>query len=222
MVHEIVKSKYRIFIETLIFTLLILLIGFLMGFLVEYGRNASVIREYKNFEVSALDLKLQNYYYQIMEQSSCDKAIEQNLIFADDIYEEGLLLDEYEKANKLSDDILLEKKKYVLLKTELWLNSILLKNKCGESFHTVVYIYSQTDDLIKEAEQDSISNTLRKIKEVKGNNIILIPIAGNLDLDIVDLQRNIYGIDYLPSVIIDEKYVLEGFNTEQDILKYLD
>lgn len=221
MVHEIVKSKYRIFIETLIFTLLILLVGFLMGFLVEYGRNAAVIRDYNNFEIDALDLRLQNYYYQIMDQASCDNAIEQNLIFAGNIYEKGMILQKYEDANKLSDDILLEKKKYVLLKTELWLNSVLLREKCGRNFHTVTYIYSQTDDLVKEAEQDSISDVLMEIKKEKGDNIILLPIAGDMGLDIVDMQLRVYDVDYLPSIIIDEKTVLEGFHNKDEILKYL-
>ena len=42
MVHQVVTSKYRIFIETLVFTLLILLIGFMLGFLVEYGRTNKI------------------------------------------------------------------------------------------------------------------------------------------------------------------------------------
>lgn len=222
MVHEIIKTKYRIFLETLVFTLLIVSIGFFMGYLVEYGRIANVAKDYKNFEVSALDLRLQNYYYQIMDQAFCDKSIEQNFIFADDIYNEGLIIQKYENANKLSEDILLEKKRYVLLKTELWLNSILLKEKCNNPFHTVVYAYSQTDDLIKGAEQRSISETLREIKEDRGNEIILIPIAGDLGLDIVDLQLNVYNVTYLPSVIIDEETILKGYHPLSEIEKYLD
>jgi hypothetical protein len=221
MVHEIVKSKYRIFIETLFFTLLILLIGFLLGVLIEYSRTNEIISDYKDFEVRGMDLRLQNYYYQVMDESLCREAINQNLIFADDIYNEGLLIQKYEDANDLSEGLLLEKKRYVLLKTELWFNSILLKNKCNEPFHTVVYIYSQTNDLVKEAEQDSISKTLQKIKEEKGNQIILIPIAGDIGLDIVDTQLRTYNITYLPSVLIDEKYLLNGFQKEEDILKYL-
>jgi hypothetical protein len=221
MVHEIVKSKYRIFIETLFFTLLILLIGFLMGVLVEYSRTNRIISDYKNFEVGALDLRLQNYYYQIMDESLCKEAINQNIIFADEIYNEGLLIQKYEDSNDFSENLILEKKKYVLLKTELWFNSILLKQKCNKPFHTVVYIYSQTNDLIKEAEQDSISKTLQLIKEQKGNSIVLIPIAGDLDLGIVDTQLRTYNITYLPSIIINEKTILEGFHSKEDILKHL-
>jgi hypothetical protein len=148
MVHQIIKSKHRVFVESLILTLLILLIGFSIGFYVESSRANSIIQDYKDFEISVLDLKLQNYYYQIMDQSSCNSAIEQNLIFAEDIYSVGLNLQKYEDAGEILESSLFnEKRRYVLLKTELWLNSILLKKKCDDSFHTVVYLYTQYPSL---------------------------------------------------------------------------
>lgn len=223
MVHQIVKSRHKLFVETLFLTLLILAVGFLIGLYVEKYRTDKVISYYKEFEVNALDLKLQNYYYQIMDQSSCSKAIEQNFIFADKIYNQGLVLEKYEEANELSEDILLEKKRYVLLKTELWLNSILLKKKCNNELQTIVYIYSQNEggNSAKKAEQDAISVILREIKEEKGNKVILIPIAGDLGLDVVDMQLQVYNITYLPSIIINEKKVLEGFQNIVQIEQYL-
>ena len=58
-------------------------------------------------------------------------------------------------------------------------------------------------------------------KGERENNIILIPIAGDLNLNIVNLQERIYNVTYYPSVIIDEKYVLEGFKSKSDTEKYL-
>tara|TARA_Y100000310_G_C20532552_1_gene739230 strand:- start:391 stop:1065 length:675 start_codon:yes stop_codon:yes gene_type:complete len=224
MVHKIIQSKYRIFIETLLLTLLILVIGFLIGIQVEQYRTNKIISNYKIFEVDALDLKLQNFYYQIMGKSSCNIAVEQNFIFADKIYNQGLILEKYEEANELSKDILLEKKRYVLLKTELWLNSILLREKCEGAFDTVVYIYSQNEggEMGKKAEQDAVSNVLRSIKEERGNEIILIPIAGDLGLDSVELQMQVHKIDYLPSVIINELHILEGFKNKEEVELYLE
>jgi len=222
MVHQIIKSKYQVFIEALILTFLILLIGFFIGYFVENLRTSEVSENYKIFELSALDLKLQNYYYQIMDNSTCDSAVKQNFIFADEIYKKGLLLQQYEDSNELTQDIVLEKKKYVLLKTELWLNTILLKEKCKEDFHTLVYIYSQEADEYKEAEQGALANILRKIKEERGNELILLPLAGDLDLGIVNMQLDIYNITNYPSIIIDEKIILEGFQSQEDIEKYLD
>lgn len=220
MVYQIIKSKHRIFAETLILTALILLVGFFIGFLVESSRTNRIESDYRNFEISSLDISLQNYYYQIMNKSSCDSAVEENFILADKIYNQGILIEKYEESSELSQSMSLEKKKYVLLKTQLWLNSILLKEKCGNPFHTIVYVYSQEENDAKKAEQIAISNVLKALKEKKKNDIILLPIAGNLGLDIVGMQLKTYNVTYLPSIIIDEKYVLEGFHNLEELESY--
>jgi hypothetical protein len=222
MVYKIVKGKIGLFIEALVITMLILVVGFFLGFFLENYRLNKVIDSYKNFEVDALDLKLQNYYYQIMDSASCEEAIRQNLIFADKIYNRGLIIQVYEDAGKLKlPSLLTEKKKQVLLKTELWLNSLLLKDKCKNSFHTVVYFYSQNPGAIREAEQSAISKTLENVKKDLGNKIVLIPIAGDLGLDSIDLQMRIYNVTSLPSILIDEKIILGGFESEETIKGFL-
>ena len=220
MVYEIIRSKHNVFFESLVIALLILLLGFLLGAYIESLRANRTIADYKQFEVGALDLKLQNYYFQIMDQTTCGVAIKQNLIFADKIYSSGLLIDKYEKANELSESLMLEKKRYVLLKTELWLNSMLLKKKCNNPFHTVVYLYENNANNAKDAEQSAVSDTLKELKDKEGNNIILLPIAGNLELDSVSMQMQIYNITYLPSVIIDEKTVLKGYHSLEELENY--
>jgi len=231
MVYKIMQTKYKVFIESLVITLLILLIGFALGMYIESYRTNKIIEKYKDYEIEALDLKLQNYYYQIMSQSSCQQAIEQNFIFADDLYTQGLKLEKYEEASQISDEISREKKRYSLLKTELWLNSILLKEKCNHPFDTVVYIYSaDPSNSIKVAQQKVISNILKTVKENRGNSIILLPIAGdlnlrkedeNIKLGSINLQMKIYNITNLPSIIINEKVILEGFHTIDEIENYL-
>ena len=89
MVYKIMNSRFRIFLESAIISMLILIIGFSFGLYVESNRNDKIIENYKNYEIQALDLKLQNYYYQIMDSSSCKQAIEQNFQYAEDIYLTG-------------------------------------------------------------------------------------------------------------------------------------
>lgn len=221
MVYQIIKTRNSVFLETLVITLSLLVIGFSVGFFLENSRTNMIIQDYKNFEIEALDLKLQNYYYQIMDEASCEQAIKQNFIFADNIYDKGLLIEKYEKANQISEEILLEKKRYVLLKTELWLNSILLKNKCSKPFHTVVYLYSSNANKAKEAEQGALSDELRIIKDAYGDKVILLPVAGDLGLDAINMQLRIYNISYFPSIIIDESVVLKGYQSKREIEKYI-
>lgn len=216
------NSRFRIFLESAIIALLILIIGFSFGLYVEFNRNEKIIDSYKDYEVEALDLKLQNYYYQIMDSTSCERAIEQNFEFADDIYLRGLELEKFEESNQITDELLREKRRYSLLKTELWLNTLLLKNKCDAEFDTIAYIYAgKPDSSAIVSEQKIISNILRTIKEEKGNDLILLPIAGDLDLKSVDLQKRVYGVTSLPSLIINERIVLEGFYTAEQIEEYL-
>ena len=222
MVYKVINSRFRAFLESAIIAMLILIIGFAIGLYVEEKRNDAIIDSYKDYELEALDLKLQNYYYQIMDSSSCSTAIEQNFEFADDIYLRGLELEKYEESNQITDDLAREKRRYSLLKTELWLNTILLKKKCNAKFDTLAYLYSgdPTNSAVV-AEQKIISNVLKTIKEEKGNDLILLPIAGDLDLKAVDLQKKVYGVESLPSLVINEKIVLEGFNTEDEIKRHL-
>ena len=230
MVYKMINSKYKVFIESIAITVVILMIGLSLGLYIESYRTKKIVDSYKDYEVEALDLKLQNYYYQIMDESSCKFAIEQNFQFADDLYTRGLELEKSEESNQLTDNILREKKKYVLLKTELWLNSILLKKKCKDPFDTVVYLYSSDpSNNIKVAQQKVLSNILKTVKEDKGNAIILIPIAGDLRigddksqmLGAVNMQMRVYNVTYLPSIVINEKIVLEGYHDIKEIESYL-
>jgi hypothetical protein len=221
MVHKIINNRFRIFIESLILTILILLIGFSIGFYVEFSRTNSVINDYKDFEIEALDLKLQNYYYQTIDRGACEAALEQNFIFADDLYTQGLEIERYEEAGQITDDIKREKKRYVLLKTELWLNTLLLKEKCNADFDTIVYIYENEPNGVKDTQQKIISNVLKTIKEKRGNDVILIPIAGDPELKAIQLQLRIYEIKSLPSILINEEIVLEGYHSVDEIESFL-
>ena len=197
------------------------MLGIFLGLFFEMYRVQSISDNYANYEIQSLDLKLQNYYYQIMDKNSCESAIEQNFIFADDLYKDGLRIEKYEEAEQLTKNIITEKKRYVLLKTELWLNSIILKEKCGNPFNTVVYFYSNNPDLTTDAQQDIISNILGEVKKNAGDKVVLLPIAGDIGLGIVDLQVRNYDINSFPAVLINENEVLYGVHDADEISGYL-
>jgi hypothetical protein len=224
MVHQVIEHKHWVFVEAFLLAAVILLIGFSLGYFIESYRADNIIQSYKNYEVEALDLRLQNYYFQIMNESACDSAVKQNFEFADQVYDKGLLLEKYEESSQLTTDFALEKKKYVLLKLELWMNSLILKEKCGSLFDTVVYFYQgnpSTTSLTTRSQQQVISSVLKQVKEDKGNKIILLPIAGDLDLNAVKLQRDVYNITSLPSILINEKVLFEGYADKDNIESYL-
>jgi hypothetical protein len=201
--------------------MIIFILGLSIGLIIENSRLSKVIDDNRDNEIDALDLKLQNYYYQIMDDTTCDLAFKQNLIFSDKLYNEGLEIEKFEEFNQITDRLKAEKKRYVLLKLELWLNMITLREKCGDDFDIIVYFYSNdpsNSEIV--AQQKIISNILKDIKEEFGNNVILIPIAGDLDLGIVDLQKKVYNVNSLPSILINEQYLIEGFESKDKIISY--
>lgn len=222
MVYQIKTEKKRIFLDALVITIIIFFIGLSIGFLIEYLRTNSLVQNYNNYETESLDARLQNYYYQVMDKSSCNEAIKQNFLFADQIYSEGLKIQQYEEANEITNDLLQQKKRYVLLDVELWLNSVLLKNKCNATYDTLIYIYASNADTAKVAEQKVMSNILESVKQDRNNTVILIPIAGDLGLDSVNLQERIYKVTSFPSLVINEKYVLTGYHSKDEIEAILD
>jgi len=221
MVYKM-NDKQRIFGDSLVVTLIIFLSAFSLGIFIENWRTTNIVDSYKQYELEALDLKLQNYYFQTMSRSSCDAAIEQNYKFADNLYNKGLLLEKYEENNQITDELLFEKKRYVLLKTELWLNTLLLKDKCNTSFDTLVYFYSSDpDNSALVARQKIISNILKEIKDRRRDSLILLPLAGDLDLDAIGLQMTVYNVTILPSLLINEQTVLVGYQDPTTIEHYL-
>ena len=212
------KFKYKVFIESFLIAMILFLAGFSIGYYLEMSRNTKIMESYENEIVYSLDLELQNYYFTLMNETNCEEAIKQNLIFADNLYEEGLKLEKYEEIGQILEGSSVEKQKYVLLKTELWFNTLLIKQKCGNYFDTVVYFYSDdTSNSKKVSQQKIISNVLKDLKEKRGNRLILLPISGDLNLGVIDLQKRIYTIDSLPSILINEEIVLEGFYPLEEI-----
>ena len=216
-----VDNSKSVFLKAFIVSLILFNIGILLGVAFENVRSGSFLESYRRNEISLIDIKLQNDFYKSFDVKFCDTFIKENLEFGDSIYEEGLKLEKVEESSQLTETILLDKKKYVLLKTEFWINSIIIKERCNSTYHTVVYFYTQYPNLVKKGEQSAISRSLEEIKKQYGNEVILLPIAGDLDLVSVNMLRNIYNVTSYPTILIDEKIKLEGLHSKQEIEKYL-
>ncbi len=216
------KSQKHVFWEAFFVTILIFGIGIFLGVILENWRAGKVSDMYLKSEITLLDVKVQTQILNL-EDVNCEDAIRKNIEFGDKIYEDAKILERYENANRLTDYIVNEHKRYDLLRTLFWINSIKIKEKCGnESFHTVVYLYDyQTEDLEQKSKQSVFSNFLGELKEEYGNQIILIPIARNMDLFSVELLTNNYGITGT-SIIFDESIVITELSELESIEDYLD
>ncbi len=200
-----VKPKYA-FLFALIFSLAIFSIGIFIGFSIENVRNNFAYQAYIASETNLLDARLQNYLLSNFPIENCDLSVQKNIEFGNRIYREAEMLEEYEDANKISQTILSEHKKFDLLRALFWLNSMKIQEKCDSSIVNVVYFYKLNDvSLDERARQNVFSNLLYEIKQEYGDDIMLIPISGDNNLTSVEILMQNYDITELPAVLVNEK-----------------
>ncbi len=216
------NNKKRVFWEALILTVLIFLLGFLAGLIFENKRVEVIEEYYIQSENSLMDIFALNNFAGL-DNMSCDALISSNVDFANRIYDEAKILEEYEKTGKITDKINAQHKKYDIMRTFLWINTLKTNQICeNNSIHTVVYVYHfNTNDLTEKATNSVWSKILTDLKEVRGKEIILIPIAEDSNIIALNSILENYEISQYPVLIIDNKYVIKELSSVEDIEKYL-
>lgn len=211
----------NVFWEALVLTVAVFVIGIFLGISFEESKLKEINQYYALSEISLIDsLALGNMAD--LNGSSCETLVSYNVKFADRIYQEAFLLEKYESSGKLSDAFLLAHQRYDLLRTLLWINTMKTKEKCREEFSIVVYLYEfKTEDLNKRAEQNVWSRILFDLKQKRGNEILLIPIAVDSNLASLNSLLEKYEIEDFPVVIIDDEVISE-LSSVEELENYLD
>jgi len=214
------SQKYTL-LYALILTFVVFNIGIFMGYMLESSRVDKINKLYLEAEMELLDQRIQKDAAEIID-FDCDILVEENINFADKVYEEALIIQRYEDANRINQDIIFQHKRYDLLRTLFWINSMRIKEKCNSDYHNIVYFYQYNNPSIEqESKQRFFSNLLFQIKEKFGNSIMLIPIAADNDISSINLLLDKYGIEELPVLLIDEDTKITNLESMEDIEKYL-
>ena len=218
---KMLKSKKHVFWEALLVTILIFGLGLLFGSAFESLRIDKLNEYYSQSEVSLMDIIALDRLTDL-DYSNCNILINSNLEFADKIYEEAKLLEKYDSSGRLSNSLWGVHKKYDLLRTFLWINSIKVSNKCKKDFHSLVYLYEyRSPDLAKQATQSVWSKILSDLKQEEGRNIVLIPIAVDSNLTSLNSLLKPLNITKYPVVVIDNKIIVSDLNSVDNLKKYL-
>lgn len=218
---NILESRKRVFWEALLLTVVVFLFGLLIGVAYESTKSSDMNDYYIASELSLMDVFALNSLI-TMGSENCSDLTEANLNFADKIYQEAVILDKYEAAGKITNEMEVVHKRYDVLRTFLWINTIQTSKKCEKDYSTVVYLYEySSDDLAQKAKQNVWSKILSDLKEKEGSNILLIPIAADSNLTSLDSLTSKFDITKYPVVIIDEEHVIDELSSVDEIDKYL-
>lgn len=215
------KNQKRVFLYALILTLIVFNLGIFMGYLMESSRIDKIKVLYQNAEIELLDQMIQKDSLEFLN-ATCNSLIKENINFGDKIFEEALLIQRYEDANELNDEIIVQHKRFDLLRSLFWINSIKIKQKCNADFHTVVYFYDYNSPTIEQtSKQRFFSNLLEELKQKQGDKIMLIPIAADNDIPSINLLLEQYKIEEFPTILIDEKIRISEVNNIEEVESYI-
>ncbi|MBN2203373.1 MAG: hypothetical protein JW700_04280 [Candidatus Aenigmarchaeota archaeon] len=210
----------NVFLKTAIITIAVFVIGMYCGFVLDSMRVAEVESRLTEIDNLWNDVRLMQSYIEKFSNNSeyCNFMLEENLKIGDKIYEEGLLVEEYKDSNRFGSLFVTEKQRYALLDLQFWLNSIELKKVCNGNYSTVIYFYSQN---IQNAEQKFQDMVLWDLKQRCGPKIIYITFPSDMDITTIEIIKNIYNIEKIPSVLIDESILLESPASMETLEEYI-
>ncbi len=215
------KSGKHVFWEAFFVAVVIFLIGLFFGMYIENSRIQEIENYYSASEANLMD-GLALIELSSNENFSCELLRKSSIKFADKIYNEALLLEKYENAEKLGEGMTALHKKYDLLRTFLWINDLKLNKKCFQKFNTLVYLYEYSpEDIDKIAENNVWSKILYDLKLKHQDDLVLIPIAVDLNISSLDLLKSEFELYSFPMIFINNKNKISNISSVEEIEKYL-
>ena len=212
----------RVYIQAGILSLLVFFIGIMLGIWIDNYRLGSIRSALSEADINSYDARLLNSYLQNFGEEYCNVALEQNLAYNDKIYEEGRKIEDKINANIFTPEVEQEWRRYTLLQTQFWLNSVELKEKCGFDYHTVVHLFRQKNITRTEEINNKVqASVLLDLKDQCGNNIMLIPSTVDTNLIVVNAITKQFDVSEYPAVIIDESFVFQGLTTSDKLNELL-
>lgn len=213
------KSKKHVFWEALVMVIAIFVIGLFLGISFETNNLNKISDYYTKSEISLVDGMAVARLSEDLNVS-CQVIKEENIDFANKIYEEARLLEQLEAQGKITDNMILLHQKYDLLRTLLWLSNQDSLERC-ENYDLIVYLYEyNTEEIQKQATQNVWSKILFDVR-TNNENLLLLPIAADQNLTSLNLLLDKHGIDSFPAVVVNNKKVIYDLENEETITPYL-
>ena len=213
------KSKKHVFWEALIITMVIFLMGLFLGMLIETSNSSKISNLYLQSEISLTDAMAASRLTEEFD-FDCDSIKQSNINFADRVYMEAKLLEDYEESGKLTDNMILLHKKYDLLRTLLWTSNQNSLERCN-NYNLLVYLYEyESENVTKKATQNVWSKIMLDVKN-QNEDILLLPIATDQNLTSLNLLISEHNITQFPVLIINNNQILYTLEGVTSIEKFL-
>ncbi|MBU0894489.1 MAG: hypothetical protein KKF48_00845 [Nanoarchaeota archaeon] len=216
------SNNKNVFWQALVIALIVFWMGILIGIYFEKSRVEKLQDFYFNIETDIFDFQLASeiiYGFGL----SCDSINNESIYFADKVYWEARQLEKYDNSNKITEELISLHRRYDLLRTLLWENVIMAKEKCGGKINTIVYLYQYNNpSLTTKATQGTMSSLLLDLKGEYGDKIVLIPIAVDTNVESLNALRDFYDLEKTPIIFVNEAQKFETIDSLKEIRQFLD
>ena len=213
----VLKSKKHVFWEALMMTIVVFLGGLFLGMMIESNNSNKVSQLYLESDISLTDASALSSLSSTSEYD-CETIKNNNIDFANRVYEEAVILEDYQNAGRLMTETMeILHRKYDLLRTLIWSSNKESLERCS-NYNILVYLYeAENEDLQTQAKQNVWSKILYEVKKENKDNVLLIPIAVDQNLTSLDLIVSEYKIDTYPAIIINNNNVLTEIDNAKQI-----
>ena len=216
-----VKYSYDSFWKAFFLSTIIFLFGLNLGVFIENSGLDEIERAVIASEVELYDSNIRSSIIQNYNQS-CDKSIKNTFLIADKIYEEVRALESLDKSSSIVAGFNEMHKRYDLLRTQLWLDASRLKDNCDNDFNLIIYLYEyDSNDPEIVSLQMLYASITQEIKNNYREDILLIPIAHNMDLNSLTMLVDSYGTELKTSIIVNNRFIISGETNYDEISQYI-
>jgi len=216
-----------VFWKAAVLTAIVFIAGIQLGVWLDEGRLQEIEQTLTESDLLFNDIRLQTMFYDSFLSKSpefCSIAETANLAYNDRIYQEGLRIERYELANRFTQGMLQDRRRYALQQLQFWANALKIKELCDSGYSTILHMWQYDTKNISEVElpQKLQSATLLELKEKCGPRLMLSNAPVDLNLTSVDFLIKNYNITQMPALIINEETVLQGFTGIKELQSYIE
>ena len=216
-----VNYSYESFWKAFFFSTIVFILGLNLGVFIESSNLNEIERAVISSEVELYDSNIRSSIIQDYPVS-CEKSIDNTFRLADKIYEDVILLENLDESSALVEGFFEMHKRYDLLRLQLWLDSTRIKNYCENEFNLIIYLYEyDSNDPEKLSLQNLYASITGELKSNYKENVLLIPIAYNMELNSLDIILDNYNLENQTALIINDKYVITDAISYDEVVQYI-
>ena len=192
---------------------LFFIVGILIGSAVTSSKMKSITNMEEDIKLELLDFELQSA---LAEYNPCGTYFIYSLgEKLDDLGSRIIMLES--QLGKTDKRVLELKRPYTLLQIQHYLSIKKRVEKCNEEYIIILFFYSNKPEYIGDSEKQGY--VLGYFSDKYGyDKIKVYSIDGDLDLGIVNILKEMYGIETFPSSVVNDKLYV-GFHPKEDFEK---